>query len=570
MRPDPDHDAVRACTATHQVVVAPPGTGKTYLAVGLAASWTRSLDAHRRVLLLTFSNQARAQLEREAARQVSRNQRALIEVTNYHRLFWQSILAYRRLLALPERISIVPEVVRRRALEAKLGKRVVKALYDVPGAIEALGERQFDRFRDPLAPGEETLDSALEVVKAEQRAGRLIFGDFGALFWELMTHSPVLHAYRLRFPMVIADEHQDASSLQDEVVRLLGIERLVIFADPMQTIHAFRGADEERLSRHVEQAEGAVHELRTPHRWYASKPVGEWLLSVRGRLSGDGSSGRWPSAIRLCVTAPEKGRIGMITRARHEVRQLRRAGAETVAVLARDSALVASTRDSFCRNKVYPRQVGGSDDFEAAHAEVELLASAPRRLDVARHVASRLSDLVPSLERPVVQQIFRRLHPHEVRLVGCSERAQPFLEALHVVYSHGPSAYFHALSQCLEAASRAGHHIPRRDALKAIREAASETKPTADTVEILAVYETSFQRTQHAAPRPEHGVFVMTAHQAKGKEFDAVVLLGADRSSFPDNNEARNLLYVALTRATRSWVVIHPQDDRSPLLDLVL
>ena len=50
----------------HQVIVAPPGTGKTHLSVRLAGRLADGLAAHERVLLLTFSRQARAQLEREA------------------------------------------------------------------------------------------------------------------------------------------------------------------------------------------------------------------------------------------------------------------------------------------------------------------------------------------------------------------------------------------------------------------------------------------------------------------------------------------------------------------------
>jgi superfamily II DNA or RNA helicase len=67
---DPDHDAVYESAETRQVVVAPPGTGKTHVAVRLAGRLTTSLALHERVLLLTFSNQARVQLEDEAARRL--------------------------------------------------------------------------------------------------------------------------------------------------------------------------------------------------------------------------------------------------------------------------------------------------------------------------------------------------------------------------------------------------------------------------------------------------------------------------------------------------------------------
>lgn len=101
-RPDPDHDAVCASTARHRVVVAPPGTGKTHLAVRLAGTLAAMLPPSPvpdstiggRVLLLTFSNQARSQLETEAGRQLTLAQRHRIEITNYHRLFWHAARAH--------------------------------------------------------------------------------------------------------------------------------------------------------------------------------------------------------------------------------------------------------------------------------------------------------------------------------------------------------------------------------------------------------------------------------------------------------------------------------------------
>ena len=70
-RPDAEHDAVLACPERHQVVVAPPGTGKTLRLGPLGGALADELAPHARVLLLTFSRQARGQLEREAARQLA-------------------------------------------------------------------------------------------------------------------------------------------------------------------------------------------------------------------------------------------------------------------------------------------------------------------------------------------------------------------------------------------------------------------------------------------------------------------------------------------------------------------
>lgn len=58
----------------------------------------------------------------------------------------------------------------------------------------------------------------------------------------------------------------------------------------------------------------------------------------------------------------------------------------------------------------------------------------------------------------------------------------------------------------------------------------------------------------------------MTAHQAKGKEFDVVIIVNAGQLQFPDDADGRRLFYVAVTRASKRWVILAPQDDPSPLL----
>lgn len=62
----------------------------------------------------------------------------------------------------------------------------------------------------------------------------------------------------------------------------------------------------------------------------------------------------------------------------------------------------------------------------------------------------------------------------------------------------------------------------------------------------------------------------MTAHQAKGKEFDAIVLADASARYWPDDEETRRLFYVAIIRAKARWTIIAPDRGDSPLLRYIL
>jgi superfamily I DNA/RNA helicase len=66
--------------------------------------------------------------------------------------------------------------------------------------------------------------------------------------------------------------------------------------------------------------------------------------------------------------------------------------------------------------------------------------------------------------------------------------------------------------------------------------------------------------------REDKGILTMTVHQAKGREFDAIVLYGATARSFRPTDEDRRLFYVAVTRAVGAWTFVTPRGEESQLL----
>src|SRR5947209_20035575 len=163
MTPDTDHDAVCASTARHQVVVAPPGSGKTHVAVRLAGVWSGDLPPGARVLVLTFSNQARTQLEREAARQLDPATRTKVLITNYHRLFWQTVWAHRRALGLPLELDVGSAARRIKAMRSVAPSEVTQ-LERHSGLLEAFAELEFVAFRDHRSPNPVIIEQLLRVV----------------------------------------------------------------------------------------------------------------------------------------------------------------------------------------------------------------------------------------------------------------------------------------------------------------------------------------------------------------------------------------------------------------------
>ena len=455
-RPDPAHDAACAATDRHLVVVAPPGTGKTHLSVRLAATITPALAPSEQVLLVTFSNQARIQLEREAARQISAELRQKIVIANYHRFFWRAVWAHRRALGLPLDVQIVS---RKQRLDALRGADPdgFKSLKDHDGLAESLAEHRFPLFQDDRTPDEQLLNRFLARIDAEHASGRLVFDDLGALFWKLVETFPVLDAaYKSRFPVVLADEHQDASELQDAFVRRLATQRMAIFADPMQLIYGFRGSRPERLVKHLDDCDQCF-ELETPHRWHGEAAAGDWLLAVRRRLGDESVSATRPPS---CVIRRTPYFNQMKPLVKHEASAAFNNGLRTVAVLAAWQVDVAKLRAYLCQEGLYPRQIGGND-FEEAREDIEQLPLLSDAQSVGQHAVQRLEKLVPTLRPAVIEQVKRRLSADRVDLSGnCGQEARGILTALAPLYDGGAPFYLRCVVAALDACGERGHHLP--------------------------------------------------------------------------------------------------------------
>lgn len=565
IRRDYEQDQILASRARHLLVIAPPGTGKTFSAIRLAAQVANQIADHERVLVLTFSNQARAELHREARRLMAPAITHKVEIRNYHQLFREKVWAYRFALGLRQDLQLISEGERIAALNNGLRLRI--------GARDA---HRWAELLEQLIPAfhvhgnlpPEVIERAAAVVIEQNQAGLVAFGDLSYHFWQLLERFPVLQrAAHAAYPMVIADEHQDASALQDAVVRRLSaVGRLVLFADDMQLIHGWRGADEGRLERHRAEADEVI-ELRTNHRWAEEREMGQWLLHVRARLRGAAGpvDGIRPETVEITTYPPGPHRVrGAFPHIAGAVSRAFAAGCHSVAVLCPWNLHVGQLRDYLTRRHMFPRQPGGTEDFEFARdVQLRLQAAADggSSAKLALHV---LESLAPQLAAGVRRQLGERIHRDGPRIERAGPLPRALLEAMRPLWQHERGIFFSVVTELVDALHGAGYHIPRVEAFNAIRQAAR------DRSDPVAAYQRALAASSFASSaQAPHGLLVMTVHQAKGKEFDGVLVTYVDREAFRDDFDGRRLLYVAMTRARRRLTLLIPQDRPSELAALL-
>ena len=390
---------------------------------------------------------------------------------------------------------------------------------------------------------------------------------------KLLSVRPMIAAtIARRHPIVICDEHQDSSGDQHAVIMALhrAGAQLRVFADPMQRIFrqrpvngGFPPYDWNGFTG------GGVHELlEQPHRWRGgSSELGAWMLKAREALKNRGRldlrSGRIPEAVSVVYADNQANRhlaFALMSVERQPVDAFAR-GQQSLLVLTRSNETAASLRAFF--NRRIPIWEGhvreGLDDLVAA---VGAAAADPESL------ATAVVEFMARVGKGFSPSAFGRAFVDEASN-GCTKRrtGKPALiQELARFIVDDPS--HRGVANMLKRMWEFRQHEPafgaveidnRNEFWDAIRLGEFET-PELGLAEITS-------RRSYSRPRPPSRA-ISTIHKAKGIECEAVIVMPCDSRAFPARDDARCLLYVAISRATRNLLLVVSRDDPSPLIDM--
>jgi superfamily I DNA/RNA helicase len=577
--------ATTICDASQQAVLddhsrrllveAPPGSGKTWTAVRLVARDVSAglVGSTQRVLVLTFSRNARAQIEGYARELLTDEQRRRAEITNYHSWFWAKVSQYRTSLGLPLDTVLVMDARRRQdvaaAMEAegiaKVGRGDRQQIDDYMRSLEfGLAEGRPQRLPEPRT---KTVEIG-ERLRALHRAGQLHYDDLAYYTWLLVDHSATLRRlWRHKYPVVILDEYQDASPLQAAIVeRLVGSDgRVYAFADPLQQIYTWRDASKQRLAE-FRGTGAAEHRLKTLHRYRRRPALQTWMEQARDVLLDDAGrvTAARPPEIGVMFfepDQPERNKVwGAESRQLWQIdapisKTLRSEDPRTVGVLtARRDQLDVLERHLVklfrCR-----RLRAAEDALDLAVAWVEGHAAAV----TTEHHAERLLQIAHAVApRHPHLDLRDRLGPGGI---DTSRLRQPRRQIAETINDLAPScdvlaSAFRAAHQVSRMAIRGqDHRIVDWDTLQAFRRVLRAPRHASDAEATERAHARVLQARFTSSLTPRRGLYLLSCHEGKGKEFDLVVLPYVSTDSFTDDDESRQLLYVSLTRARRFVLV---------------
>ncbi len=498
-------EAVRS-NAHCVVVEAPAGTGKTFQAASYAKHAAAELRKGQKVLILAHTNAACGVFSLRTASLEGR-----LQIGTIDSLVAAIAKVYHRALDLP---ADIPAWSIERGLDcyAELARRVCLLLERSPGVAGAMVERH---------------------------------------------------------PVVICDEHQDATADQHLIVEALAQAgaRMRFFGDPMQAIFT-SGREREAQQRRWQElvaASDANEPLDTAHRWAAGSPaLGAWVLEQREHLRAGGvvdlraGLPRGLQVFRADNQSPRYGGFQLDVEARRPISAVVR-NSPNMLVLTPHNATVLGlnaflgwripiweghTRDALS-NLLATCQRSSGDPVALGRAMWMFLEDVGKGFSATAYGNRLVQELEtrcakPSRGKPAEIQSIARLILQEQNHVGVG------------------------------AAINQVHHLMRTsqhfgDIRIDLRREFAEARQIQAHPEISTVLarQTHQRGTRHAEMPPK---VISTVHKSKGLETLNAILLPCDANNFANNEKNRCLLYVALSRASESLTLVVPQVNPSPLL----
>ncbi len=281
--------AAVASAADHLLVIAPPGCGKTELLARRSVHLVSGLEPYQRILALTYSNKARANLETRLREALGWDRlRRLVAVRNFHGHAAELIKAHGTTLGIDPASSLPDRQTLKRAMAPVIDGLSPKDSAELQSRIEAdlraakQGPRTDAQVLEWLQRN--ACPEALVVEVDRQVSGALHYDDLLRHAQRLIRVPQIAALYQVHYGAVLVDEFQDLSPQQlDLALRSCGTRRTFV-GDPLQGIYSWTGARPVQVERRLRRLCGEPNGLGVSYR--SSPRVLDVVNAVAESLGG--------------------------------------------------------------------------------------------------------------------------------------------------------------------------------------------------------------------------------------------------------------------------------------------
>jgi DNA helicase-2/ATP-dependent DNA helicase PcrA len=597
------------------LVLAGAGSGKTRVLthrIAYLIATGRALPSE--ILAITFTNKAAGEMRERVERLVGGASRAMWVMT-FHSACARILRADAQRLGYKRAFTIYDEadslrMVKRCAEELgidpkRFPPRAVRA------QISAAKNRLLDADAyaragtDAAAPGHDRFEQAVgDVFRLYERrmleASAMDFDDLLVRTVNLLElFDDVRERYRRSFRWVLVDEYQDTNRAQYRLLQLLSEEHgnLFVVGDDFQSIYSFRSAEIRNILEFERDfAQTTVVKLEQNYR--STQTILDAANGIIAHNRGQKPKRLWTDAgrgerVTVAEFDDEHAEARWVAAEVERLSSEEGIPREETAVFYRVNAQSRVLEDTLVRFEIPYQVIGGTKFYERAEvkdaiAYLSLLVNPADAVSFARVVNSPRRGIGETTQARLLShanttghdiwEIFSNaertpgLGPSAIRAVdrfaelmaGLGGRAEatpppPVAELLRATLED--SGYLEALSaeRTIEAEGRAENLeeligvAAEFDANREL-EGESELRPLEEFLAQISLY-----TDQDSLSATDSLCTLMTLHNAKGLEYDAVFVIGCEEGVFPhlrsleegNLEEERRLCYVGVTRARR-------------------
>jgi DNA helicase-2/ATP-dependent DNA helicase PcrA len=588
------------------LVIAGAGSGKTNTLAHRAAHLIVHGADPGRILLLTFSRRAAAELQRRAARIIkaavgaSDARHGLAWSGTFHAIAARLLRHYAHSIGLDPSFTIhdredsadLMNLVRHECGFSELNRRfplkaTCLAIYsrtvNASEALETVLARQFPWCSEWSAQLRDLFDA---YVAAKQIQRVLDYDDL-LLYWaELMKVPDLAHEVRQQFDHVLVDEYQDTNALQATILLALKPDGagLTVVGDDAQAIYGFRAANVRNILDFPGQFSPPARLLTLEQNYRSTQPILAASNAVIGlareRFSKNLRSDRAADCKPWLVTvSDDAGQMSFVVETILRNREDGTALKEQ-AVLFRTSHHSAMLEIELARRNIPFVKFGGLKFMEAAHVKdvLAVLRWAENLND--RVTGFRVVQILDGIGPTTAGKIFARIAGSAsfdalASFAPPTKAASAWRDLLELMRKLGNGAVdwpaqFDLVRQWYQAhmERRYADAVVRAGDLEQLQHIATGYATRSHFLTDLTLDPAS--ATSEEAGRPlldEDYLILSTIHSAKGQEWKAVFVLNVVDGCVPSDmatgtveeiEEERRLLYVAMTRAKDQLTLIVP------------